>query len=218
MCQAFSQGTKNRFDAFMDLCADLHTAPAGSISEIRARDDKKSHGDLFEAFCVLFLRRKYPDVWLLKNVPSEILASLGMQRRDFGIDIIARDENGCFHAIQCKYRNRTKGGPMSLSWRTLSTFFALCMRTGPWKSHVVMTTCDNTSRQGRRTEKDVSMCIGTFRKITDDEWIDMCGMVGRTLGDTIGNVVESDLTGAPGSTVDLNELREKRLKALNLNE
>jgi predicted helicase len=133
MQRAFFRKTNNEnvFDVFMDSCSEHHNEPAASLSLIRARDDRKAHGDLFESFCVLYMKevKKHPDVWLLHEVPISQLESLGMQRRDVGIDIVSRDSDGFFHAIQCKFCDRS--GPkkdLSLSWRALSTFFALCLR------------------------------------------------------------------------------------------
>jgi hypothetical protein len=42
---------------------------------MRNRDNKKIRGDIFEEFCVLYLQhvKKYPRVWLLKDVPDDII-------------------------------------------------------------------------------------------------------------------------------------------------
>ncbi len=86
-----------------------------------------------------------------------------------GIDIVVHDK-GSFYAVQCKYKKRTEHG---VGWKELSTFYALCMRTGPWKGHIVMTSCRYVSRQGRKTSADVSICLGTLRALTSDQWASM---------------------------------------------
>jgi hypothetical protein len=44
-----------------------------------------------------------------------------------------------------------------------------------------MTNCDYVTHMGQKTEKDQSICIGTFRNISKDEWIKMCGLTGQSL-------------------------------------
>ena len=44
-----------------------------------------------------------------------------------------------------------------------------------------MTNCDYTKHQGVKTEKDLSICIGTLRGITSEAWIKMCGIEGIQL-------------------------------------
>ena len=62
----------------------------------------------------------------------------------------------------------------SISWSALSTFYALCLRTGPWQKYIIMTTADYTRHQGPKTEKDLSICIGSLRGIKKDDWFKMC--------------------------------------------
>ena len=55
------------------------------------------------------------------------------------------------------------------------------MRSGPWDKYIVMTNCDYARHVGKKTEKDLSICIGTFRKISSGDWINMCQVVGQKL-------------------------------------
>ena len=112
---------------------------------------------------------RYDDVWLLADAPDATLELLGMKRRDMGIDVVVH-HNGAFYAVQCKYKRPTARG---VGWKELSTFYALCMRTGPWKKHIVMTNCTFVSHQGRRTSADVSICLGTLRALTSYQWAAM---------------------------------------------
>jgi hypothetical protein len=40
---------------------------------------------------------------------------------------------------------------------------------------------------GQKTEKDQSICIGSFRNISKDDWIKMCGLIGNTVSDVTVN-------------------------------
>jgi hypothetical protein len=161
----------NLFDEFIRQATRFYERPAHTLQEMRARQNTKARGDIFEAFCARYLRCvcRYEDVWLLAEAPDETLELLGMRRRDMGIDIVVHDK-GSFYAVQCKYKTRTEHG---VGWKELSTFYALCMRTGPWKRHIVMTNCRYVSHQGRRTSADVSLCLGTLRALTSDQWASM---------------------------------------------
>lgn len=99
-----------------------------------------------------------------------------------GIDIIV-ENNSEFYAVQCKYKNNKSS---CLSWKNLSTFYALCSKSGPWKKHIVMTTCITTNYQGIMTEKDVVYCLATFKNINKDNWLKMCKITkGYTLNESI---------------------------------
>jgi hypothetical protein len=162
---------ENMFDEFIRQAACFYERPAHTIQEMKARQNTKARGDIFEEFCAAYLRRvcRYEDVWLLADAPDATLELLGMKRRDMGIDIVVHD-NGSFYAVQCKYKKRAEHG---VGWKELSTFYALCMRTGPWSKHLVMTNCRYVRHQGRRTSADVSICLSSLRALTSDQWASM---------------------------------------------
>ena len=93
---------KNLFDEFINKCAEHYEKPAHNLVELRTRDNKKIKGDIFEEFCVLYLKhiKKYTNVWLLKDVPDEVLKKVSLKRKDMGIDIIAEHDNNII-AVQC---------------------------------------------------------------------------------------------------------------------
>lgn len=193
----FLRNPANLFDGFLEECNQWYEKGAHSLTEMRQRENKKIRGDIFEEFCVLYLKQlKGYTAWRLEDVPEEILTKLSMKRKDMGIDLIIEHE-GSYKAVQCKYKKRGDR-KISVTWQALSTFYALCMRTGPWSSYIVMTTCDYCRHQGEKTEKDLSICIGSFRAITKEQWIQLCGIEGSTL----------DHSQNPTS---LEELRLKRL-------
>jgi hypothetical protein len=82
------------------------------------------------------------------------------------------------HAVQCKFRSRG-----IVSWRDLSTFEALCARTGPWRRHLVMTNASAVKRQGLKQAKDLTFARGTFMTLSRHEWTRLAGFGrGRTVG------------------------------------
>lgn len=181
----FLRSPNNLFDEFIIECQKWYEKPAHTLVELRMRDNKKIKGDIFEKFCLLYLKyiKGYKNVWLLKDVPQTVLDKLKMIRRDMGIDIIAENDTDLYSAIQCKYK---KGGGFRkniLSWKSLSTFYGLCLRTGPWDKYIVMTNCIYTRFQGEKTIKDISYCLKTFQSISKDEWLLMCNTLGHKLSD-----------------------------------
>jgi len=180
----FLKSPTNLFDEFILECQKWYEMPAHSFSEMRMRDNKKIRGDIFEEFCVLYLKyvKGYKNVWLLKDVPDAILDKLILKRRDMGIDIIVETSDEKYLAVQCKYKKHTSCKLNILSWKALSTFYALCLRTGPWDKYIIMTNCVYTRHQGKKTSQDVSYCLKTLQNITKDEWLRMCNVSGVKIG------------------------------------
>jgi predicted helicase len=181
----------NLFDAFLLECQEWYERPAHSLLELKIRDNKKIKGDIFEEFSVLYLKhvKGFLNVWLLKDVPGELLEKLSMKRQDMGIDIICETSSGQFSAVQCKYKKASGFKQNVLSWRCLSTFYALCLRTGPWSKYVVITNCVYTRHQGKKTAQDVSYCLKTLQNITKEEWLKMCQIHGSVLSEEETKIV-----------------------------
>jgi predicted helicase len=165
----------NRFDAFVLRCQEWYNKPAHTLNELRTRQNKKIKGDIFEEFCVLYLKhcKAYDNVWRLEDVPEEILRNLSLKRRDMGIDLICQ-KGQTFSAVQCKYKKPTLK-KQGVSWKALSTFYSLCMRSGPWESYIVMTNCNYICHVGQKTEKDISISLLALQNITQEQWFNMCG-------------------------------------------
>ena len=179
----FLRSPVNLFDEFTKECQKWYEQPAHTFTEMRTRDNKKIRGDVFEDFSVLYLKhvRGYTNVWRLADVPEHVLGGLGLKRPDMGIDIIA-EKDGKYAAVQCKYKKHTGMKPKNvLSWKSLSTFYALCLRSGPWEKYIVMTNCDYVRHAGKKTPKDLSICLKTLQNITKDEWTRMCSLEGHTI-------------------------------------
>ena len=202
----YLQSPPNLFDQFILECQNYYEKPAHTLLEIKQRENKKIKGDIFEEFCVLYLKyvKEYDDVWLLTNVPDDILLQLKMIRNDMGIDIIVK-HNNLFYAVQCKYKKGNTIKKNILSWKQLSTFYALCLRTGPFEKYIIMTNCDYTRHQGDKTSKDISLCLKTYQNIKVDDWLKMCNVHGQV----INNTTDEQLIN---NNIDKIKLRELRLK------
>jgi hypothetical protein len=145
----------------------------------------KLRGDIFEEFCVLYMKhvRGYPQVWRLEDVPDDILGGLGLKRQDMGIDLIC-ERNGRYTAVQCKYKKHSGTKSKTIvTWSQLSTFYALVLRTGPWETYAVLTNCDYVRHMGKKTPKDLSICFKTFKRITSEQWTQMCGLEGHRMAE-----------------------------------
>jgi hypothetical protein len=118
-----------------------------------------------------------------------------------GIDIIVSTNNE-YYAVQCKYKKHSNRSKNVLSWNSLSTFYAMCLRTGPWAKYIVMTNCDYTRNQGKKTDKDLSICLKSFQGISKENWLKMCKVQGNILEEP-SSVLSTPLT--------LDELRNRRL-------
>lgn len=201
----------NLFDEFLLECQKSYEKPAHSLKELKNRNNKKIKGDMFEEFSILYLKyvKQLKNVWLLKDVPSELLEKLSMKRQDMGIDIIAENLDGSFIAIQCKYKKATGFRQNILSWRSLSTFYALCLRTGPWSKYIIITNCVYTRHQGKKTEKDASYCLKTLQNITKDEWLKMCQVEGKKLCSEEENTNVPTKSSTHPTKEELRILREK---------
>lgn len=188
----------NLFDEFTKECQKWYEQPAHTFTEMRNRDNKKIRGDVFEEFSVLYLKhvKKYDQVWRLPDVPDHVLTGLGLKRPDMGIDIIA-EKNGKYTAVQCKYKKHTTIKPVNvLSWKQLSTFYALCLRTGPWEKYIVMTNCDYVRHAGKKTPKDLSICLKTLQNTSKEEWTLMCELEGNTITQNVAPMKAEDLRAA----------------------
>ena len=163
------------FDQLVVKCLEHYDAPVHSIQEIRSKRNTKVKGDLFEAFCILYLTHKGYQAWLLKEVPDDILTQFGMKRFDVGIDIIAL-KDGRYSAVQCKFKKPRPGFVKGtwlpyncVNWKELSTFYSLCQRTqtkARWERHIVMTNTKNVRRMGNATQYDKTFAYGTFQALT----------------------------------------------------
>jgi predicted helicase len=178
----FLKSPPNLWDAFEIECQRFYEQPAHTFTEMRTRDNKKVRGDIFEDFCVLYLKNVsgYTNVWRLPDVPDDVLEKLTLKRRDMGIDIIA-EKDGQYSAVQCKYKKHVSCKKNIVTWKALSTFYAMCMRTGPYQRYIVMTNCVYVTHMGKKTAKDLSICLKTLQNTTKEQWSRMCKLEEHTM-------------------------------------
>ncbi len=138
---ALSRQDRSIFTSLLDKFQTHFEASASSIQELKKKTTK-AKGGIFEVFCKMYLKAKgYPIVYLLSEVPEDLLANLGLRSHDTGIDLIAIDKNGKYSAVQAKYRLGSRYRANTLSWKTLSTFYSTCYKSGPYVKHIVITNC-----------------------------------------------------------------------------
>lgn len=190
----------SKWETFQTECASYHSRPACTLAELKSRDDKKQHGDLWELFCLRYLLhfRNARAAWLLKDVPAAVRATLSLGAADMGIDIVAVDSFGSYWAVQCKWRApKTRS---YISWTQLSTFYALTARTGPYTKHLVLTNASGARHVGARQPEDETVACAGFKKLPQDAWTRMMPAV------TLPAVITL--------THNIQAVREARIKAL----
>jgi hypothetical protein len=171
------------FDYIIDKIVVYLSQPSHSISEFKRRS-KKNKGDLFEILAKIYLQYKYKDcqVWLLNEVPDEDRKIIGLKKNDYGIDLIVKHSSSGarknkYSAVQCKYRNRSNRSyklykymkypnKNVLTWKQLSTFYALCARLEEsnfvWHKLIVFTNCDYVKRLHTKKENDLTIAYKTL--------------------------------------------------------
>lgn len=226
--------TQNEFFDRLMQRIDDHFITLDKYSTLNdIKNKNKSKGELFELICFNFIKLNVfkqincLNVWLFKDLPDNLRQEFGLSYKDMGIDIIVQTVDNKWLAIQCKYRKKpthknTNGYPAKwkVNWKDLSTFYSLCQRTGikdiGWNKHIVITTAESVNRQGLKNDKDISICLGTFRNIEKSKWLELIGDKGETLNgsslniDTKLNDKDTKLNDSP----NIDELRSKRLKFL----
>lgn len=51
----------------------------------------------------------------------------------------------------------------------------MVVKSGPWIKHITMTNVNGCRHIGEKTDKDWSICIGTFRNMNHFDWLKICG-------------------------------------------
>lgn len=162
----------NVFDAILHAVTMDFTKCVSNVTDMRERDSMKRKGDIWELFCKdwLLASGKYVAVYLLDEYNSQFADNnMFVSRQDNGIDILAQTTTG-WHAIQCKYRSKGY-----VTWKMLSTFIALCERTGPWEKYIVMTNAKGVTHKLPRTPKDKSICYRSFASTPREHWMRIIG-------------------------------------------
>jgi len=208
--------SKSNVDVFESLCDVFRThfeKPSSSIMEMRKKTTKQK-GLIFEVFCKMYLRSRGYGVWMLSEVPEEVL-KLGLKRFDMGIDLIATVKNkktgeDLYIPVQCKYRKETRdqfGRKVhKVGWKEISTFISLCARTGPWIKNMIMTNADNVRWGGKKSKRDYVFAKKSFSKRTNLEWLEM---IDESVGNKLGTKLDEDLSdGEEDELLDIEEIDE----------
>lgn len=111
-------------------------------ARVAALADEQARGDAFEVFAEAYLatQRKHDaaNVWPLTSVPTQILQTLGLATKDYGVDGVFKTLLGHFNAYQVKFRSNRP----ALTWRELSTFMGLA-DSPHIRNRVLLTNCDD---------------------------------------------------------------------------
>ena len=198
--------TENRFNFFVSLCQSQYNKPVHNMVEMRMRMNRKLRGDVFEDFCQRYLKHVYPikmqNVWLFSEMPFSVKEELGMRNQDMGIDIVCKDFDNKYYAVQVKYRKHTPFKQRQfIGWQQLATFYALAYRTGPFYKHIVMTNVDGVRHVSKKTPQDESICKKRFQKMSYFDWKKMIELGDRDI--------------PPLVQLSQPEIRQKRLEFFN---
>lgn len=175
---SLSRYESNIFEDLQRVFESYFDKPCSNMIELRKKSQKVK-GTSFEIFCKMFLIEKGYDCWLLNELDEKTLELLNLSRQDVGIDLIAKKENR-YYPVQCKFRKPTrdvKGRSVHrVTWRDLSTFLSLCVRTGGadgWKRHIIMTNADYCCWKGKKSPLDFTIGKKTFQNTDRQFWYNM---------------------------------------------
>ena len=166
------------FENFSKYCHDIKDTPSYTITQLKQKNTKMI-GDIFEMFCKLYLLHigNYQNVWLYNDVPYQIKQKLNLTNNDMGIDIIAQKDikDDKYIAVQCKFRNRNKNNyrKNAITWKDLSTFYALVSRTGPYQKYIIMTNADYIRRIGKKQPTEKVIAYQTFNNMKLNNWLQL---------------------------------------------
>jgi hypothetical protein len=207
-----NHSSKNIFDILINnIESHVEGKNAHNMTELRElANNKKKKGDLFEAFCYLYVKNilKHDEVWFYCDSDSELKEELDLNTtQDFGIDIISckniTTRRKQYFAIQCKYR-KPKDQIQTVSWKELSTFYGIVNKTGPWERHITMTNVNGCRHIGEKTEKDWSICIGTYRRLDNFKWLALIEEDGHVILNIKKNNIITKTTNTNTKTTNTN--------------
>ncbi|VVU95361.1 Restriction endonuclease [seawater metagenome] len=201
--KVISKPNVNLADELIYICQNYFDKPVHNMTDLKKKNQKLK-GDIFECFCLLYMKYVYKleKIWLLHETPEDVLLKVGLKRKDMGIDLIGQDKIGDYYAIQAKYRKRNKNKKTTITWKQLSTFYALVLKTGPFKKHIVFTNADSARHVGNKTDKDLTITYNRLNKITHFEWLQMLELETKT--DKYESSVEK-------KKLSIEQIRQKRL-------
>jgi hypothetical protein len=201
------------FDSFMSRFDDHYaTLIATGMKELKKKaianyekgiEFEKMVAELLNVGCLLRdwqpeIVRRYSDLTDDEKISLGFSKNGSPVNSDMGIDIVAKDVRGWWHAIQVKYvkkpRMITRLVPWIVNHDRLNTFRGYVYATGPvdsplelgsrWKSHVVITNSMGVRHVVEKTNKDNTVAYGTFAAISLEKWKEILGDTGHVLQPT----------------------------------
>jgi tetrahydromethanopterin S-methyltransferase subunit G len=220
--QSQRDGKTNVFDYIMDhIHTDFAVKPCTGIAEFKRRTTT-AVGRNFEEFGALILPKLYPlhQIWLWKDVPEGVRANMQWTSADVGADAVIQELDGTLSLVQFKYRTRkvTHGrkNPNALTWKQLSTFYALAARSQGIKKLIVFTNCEFVRRKGQKDERDLTIAYTRLHNLPNTFWESLLPpRPGQSLDGRIvvgPNAPAAPVVAQPKLTME--QLRAARLKAL----
>ena len=188
MEKSILQSLKNE-NFFENFVHELALSPAHNLRDVKTKT--QIVGNAWEDFCCKYLINILGwSAYNLKTMDPNILSKYNLKKRDVGIDIVAFDCKQNPIAIQCKFRRNF----CKLSWRDVSTFDALALRTGPWSKRIIMTTSKSIHREGIIENNDLFWGKFYFETLKRHEWLKIAGCGdGQVLGTTNANFSSQDI-------------------------
>lgn len=202
---ALSNPTKNVYEELcrhfdeVGISVGRQGAVYGISSLSETKGANKRRGDLFEALTARLITLKLLPgfdqtlrTYYWSEIPPEVRQKLSLGTQDMGIDLIVETTSG-WVAVQCKYRKKPRPGAKTpqgypirhlVPWKELSTFYALCERTGPWDKHVVVTTALGVKRPGKKGDKDFSICGTRLSGMSREKWATFAGYTSYRLAES----------------------------------
>jgi hypothetical protein len=159
--------TSSNFDTVIAKINNSIAGEAHSIADLAKMNNKKTAGDLWEEFCLYYLKTKYQEVYLWSDFPFDKYKQIP-KITDHGIDIICVNNNNNLIAVQCKYRNRKTG---VVTWRELSTFYSLALKLGCFKELIIMTS-GKYVKYIKKLPNETSICYSSFNKLNSINFLE----------------------------------------------
>jgi len=158
------------FDELIKIMFDYSEKPCHNLQDLQKNTNKKIKGDIFEHFCYLYgIHIMNLKMYFLKDVDSVLRQTLKITKNDMGIDLIGVDDKNNYYAFQVKFR-KPSSKITQVGWKELSTFYAMVLKCNTFHKHVVFTNCNGIRHIGDKSEKDLTIAIGTLRKLNSFDY------------------------------------------------
>lgn len=135
---------------------------AYNTSKTETTTKQTTAGKLFEYFAKFYFiiepeqAQLYTNVWLYDEIPSDTKLKLNFPDRDFGIDLLLKDNQNRFIAVQCKFKNN-EDEILQWSKDKIANPFALAEKCD---SVMIFTNAADCVEEARQREKFNLICYG----------------------------------------------------------